>query len=362
MIGVQPQTAPSAIRWRIARLLLVITTLTFIDRFNMSVASKYIQQEFQLSNLQVGTLLSAFVLGYALFQIPGGMLGDQFGPRRMLLWAVIWWSGFTALTAAAPELFLARWIGVAWSLWIVRFLIGCGEAPAFPNANKVIGMWMPPDELARGNSMFIVGVGIGGTFTPPAIAYTMAHYGWRVCFVACGALGLVVAAAWYCYSTERPEQHPGVNAAELGRIGAGKEIPRTTFRAPWRRILSSRNVWALVFSNAMLGYVTAIFYFWFYLYVVNVRKLQVMNASYWSTAPFVVMLFSVPLGGFVSDWMVRKIGHPWGRRLPVFAGSALSCLCLLAGARIGNPYLAICTLARCRMQYLSFGLLLGAAE
>src|SRR5262249_29878531 len=106
----QARIAASAIRWRIAGLLLVITTLTFIDRFNMSVASKYIQQEFRLSDVQVGALLSAFVLGYALFQIPGGILGDRFGPRRMLVWAVLWWSLFTALTAAAPGLFLAKWI------------------------------------------------------------------------------------------------------------------------------------------------------------------------------------------------------------------------------------------------------------
>jgi ACS family glucarate transporter-like MFS transporter len=112
----QAPIAASAVRWRIAGLLLVITTLTFIDRFNMSVASKYIQQEFRPSDVQVGALLSAFVPGYALFQIPGGVLGDRFGPRRMLVWAVLWWSLFTALTAAAPDLFLARWIGVAGSL------------------------------------------------------------------------------------------------------------------------------------------------------------------------------------------------------------------------------------------------------
>ena len=341
----QAPIAASGVRWRIAGLLLVITTLTFIDRFNMSVASKYIQQEFRLSDVQVGALLSAFVLGYALFQIPGGILGDRFGPRRMLVWAVLWWSLFTALTAAAPDLFLARWIGVPGSLWIVRFLIGCGEAPAFPNANKVIGLWMAPDERARGNSSFIVGVGIGGTFTPPAIAYTMAHYGWRICFVACGALGLIVAAIWYWYSTDRPEQHPKVNAAELARIGAVHQIPRASLRAPWRRILSSTTVWALALSNFMLGYVVAIFYFWFYLYVVNVRKLQVMSGSYWSTVPFVIMLFSAPLGGYVSDRMMRRFGHPWGRRIPVLAGSALSCLCIVVGARIADPYLAICTLA-----------------
>ena len=262
MTTVTQSQTPSSIRWRIAGLLLVITTLTFIDRFNMSVAANYIQKEFALSNTQVGGLLSAFVLGYALFQIPGGMLGDRYGPRRMLLWAVLWWSAFTALTAAAPDLFLAKWIGVVGSLWLVGFLIGCGEAPAFPNA-KVIGLWMAPDERARGNSSFIVGVGIGGTFTPPAIAYTMANYGWRVCFVACGALGLIVAAIWYWYATDRPEQHPGVNSAEFARIGAVQAAERTSLRAPWRRILSNQTVWALVFSNFMLGYVTAISTFGF---------------------------------------------------------------------------------------------------
>ena len=339
------QAPPSAIRWRIAGLLLAIITLTFIDRFNMSVAAKYIQQEFQLSNIQVGSLLSAFVLGYALFQVPGGMLGDRFGPRRLLMWAVLWWSVFTALTAAAPSLFLVRWVGVAGSLWVVRFLIGCGEAPAFPNANKVIGLWMAPDECARGNSSFIIGVGVGGAFTPPAIAWTMAHYGWRICFIACGAFGLLVAAGWLLYSTDTPEEHPGVNRAELSRIGTTGEVPRTTIHAPWGRIFSSSTVRALVLSNLMLGYVTYIFYTWFYLYVVNVRKLPVINGSYWSTAPFVVMLFSAPLGGYLSDRMLRKIGHPWGRRIPVFAGSALSCVLLLVGARVADPYQAICTLA-----------------
>jgi ACS family glucarate transporter-like MFS transporter len=116
-------------------------------------------------------------------------------------------------------------------------------------------------------------------------------------------------------------------------------------RAPWRRIFSSSTVWALVLSNLMLGYVTYIFYTWFYLYVVNVRKLPVINGSYWSTAPFVIMLFSAPLGGYFSDRMLRSIGHPWGRRIPLFAGSALSCVLLLVGARVADPYQAICTLA-----------------
>src|SRR5712692_3502100 len=117
--AVQSLKRPTAVRWRIIGLLLVVVTLTFIDRFNMNVAAKYIQQEFSLSNVQIGSLLSAFVLGYALFQAPGGWLGDRFGARRTLLAAVIWWSAFTALTAWAPNGFLAKWLGVMTSLWIV---------------------------------------------------------------------------------------------------------------------------------------------------------------------------------------------------------------------------------------------------
>ena len=108
---------PTRVRWRIYALLLLVVTLTFIDRFNMNVAGKYIQQEYGLTNVQIGSLLSAFVLGYALFQAPGGWLGDRFGARRVLTLAILWWSAFTAFTAA----------GTAASLWFIRFLIGLRE-------------------------------------------------------------------------------------------------------------------------------------------------------------------------------------------------------------------------------------------
>jgi len=185
------------IRWRLYGLLLMVVTLTFIDRFNMNVAAKYIQTEFALSDIQIGSLLSAFALGYAIFQAPGGWLGDKFGARRVLTGAILWWSLFTALTAFAPQLGL----GIGLSFWIVRFLIGIGEGPALPCTNKMIGRWMAVPERARGSSLFLVAVGIGGAFTPPAIAWAMTHFGWRASFLACGALGVFVAALWQWQST-----------------------------------------------------------------------------------------------------------------------------------------------------------------
>ena len=334
---------PTSIRWRLYGLLLVVVTLTFIDRFNMNVAAKYIQQEFALSDIEIGSLLSAFALGYALFQAPGGWLGDRFGARRVLTGAIVWWSLFTALTAAAPDLAGVFPVGVAF--WVVRFLIGVGEGPALPCTNKMIGRWMAVPERARGSSLFLVAVGIGGAFTPPAIAWGMTHFGWRASFVACGALGIAVAALWQWQSTETPGAHPGVNAEELAYIQAHRTPALEAGPFPWRRLFSSTSIPALVIANFLLGYVTYIFYTWFFLYLVNVRKLPVMAGSYWSTVPFLAILVGAPLGGFVSDNMVRRLGHPWGRRVPVGLAAGTSCVLLLIGSRMEDPYVAIGLLA-----------------
>lgn len=328
---------PTRVRWRIYALLLLVVTLTFIDRFNMNVAAKYVQQEFGLTDLEIGSLLSAFALGYALFQAPGGWLGDRLGPRRVLTGAILWWSGFTALTALAVP--AGGWF------WGVRFLIGMGEAPALPCTNKMIGRWMAVRERARGSSLFLVAVGIGGAFTPPAIAWAMTTWGWRTSFVACGALGLLVAALWQWQSSEAPDAHPGVNTAELALIQADREAVAPAGPFPWRRLWGSVSIPALIAANFLLGYVTYIFYTWFFLYLVNVRKLPVMAGSYWSTVPFLAILVGAPLGGWVSDRLVRQLGQPWGRRVPVFCAALISCGLLAVGSRMENPYAAIGLLA-----------------
>jgi ACS family glucarate transporter-like MFS transporter len=336
---------PTKVRWKVYGLLLIVITLTFIDRFNMNVAAKYVQQEFSLSDIQIGSLLSAFVLGYALFQAPGGWLGDRFGARRVLTVAIVWWSIFTALTAASPALPFRGWFGVAGSFWIVRFLIGVGEAPALPNTNKMIGRWMAVRERARGSSLFLVAVGIGGAFTPPLIAWIMVNWGWRLSFIVCGLLGLLVAAVWHLRSAEEPEQHASVNAAELAIIAADRSAAAPPRPFPWRRIVQSASVPALMIANFMLGYVTYIFYTWFFLYLVNVRKMPLIAGSYWSTAPFLAMLIGAPVGGTVSDWMVRRFGHVWGRRIPVLIAVTTSCVLLVVGSRTDDPHVAVLLLA-----------------
>lgn len=129
---------PTRTRWFIVALLFCMGVLMFIDRVNISIAAKYIMPEYGLSDMQMGGIFSAFVLGYAILQIPGGWLGDRFGPRKILVGAICWWSAFTAVTAIAGDFFLTGLIGVVGSFAVVRALIGIGEAAGPPNYNRMV--------------------------------------------------------------------------------------------------------------------------------------------------------------------------------------------------------------------------------
>jgi ACS family glucarate transporter-like MFS transporter len=131
-------TRATRVRWVIMGWLTLVLMLTYLDRLNLSIAGKYIQDEFSISTQTMGWVFSAFLLGYSIFQIPGGWAGDRFGARNLLIMAIVWWSAFTALTALAPHLIFVRWFGVVGSLIIVRFLVGVGESSSAPNANKIV--------------------------------------------------------------------------------------------------------------------------------------------------------------------------------------------------------------------------------
>ena len=168
---------PTRVRWHVMGLLSLITALTYLDRLNLGIAGHYIESEFSFSTQTMGWILSSFILGYALFQVPGGWAGDRYGPRRVLTFAIVWWSVFTAATAIAPRLPLVNWVGLAGSFIAVRFLIGAGEAATFPNANKIVASWMGPKRRGVGSSIFLMGVGLGGAVTPMFIAWMMQRWG-----------------------------------------------------------------------------------------------------------------------------------------------------------------------------------------
>lgn len=350
---VQAGLRPTCVRWHIVTLLAIIAALTYVDRLNLSIAGKIIQDEFALGTETMGWILSAFVLGYALFQVPGGWLGDRYGPRGVLTLAILWWSTFTAATALAPRLPLAAGFGVAWSFAIVRFLLGVGEGAAFPNASRIVAFWMGAGQRGVGNSLWLIGIGAGGTFTPLLIAWITQHWGWRVSFYICAALGGAVAFAWHLYATNRPEEHPRVNPAELALIqsgdavGAGQPRPQNLPKrgTPWGKMFSSVSVWGLILSYFCIAYPAYIFYTWFFIYLVRVRGLTVMQGGFWGSVPFLAITLLAPLGGWVSDRTAARFGKRRGRQSAVWLGVACSTTLLWAGGHTTDNTLAILLLA-----------------
>jgi ACS family glucarate transporter-like MFS transporter len=345
--------APTHVRWNIVAMLAVITGLTYIDRLNLQVAGKYIQDEYKFDTQTMGWVLSAFGLGYAIFHVPGGWLGDRYGARRVLALTVLWSSVFTALTAVAPSLAPAGILGAAWSFWVVRFIMGSGEAAAFPVGNKTISYWLGQKDRAFGTSLFLAGVGVGGTLAPVGINWIAKHWGWRVSFLLCGMLGVIVSGVWYAYVRNRPEEHPGVNAAELALIrdpGAGEAngAPAKKARitvAAWVKILESRSVRGLMFSHFCLVYAISIFFNWFFIYLVRVRGLSATRASVWTSVPFLATMFMVPLWGWLVDRASVRFGKRAGRQRAVWAGVGMSALLLAAGSHTADNNLAALLLA-----------------
>lgn len=291
----------------------MISVITYVDRVNISVTARQMMPAFGLTQVQMGYVFSAFVLGYALFQIPGGWLGDRWGSRRVLAGSVIWWSIFTALTALAGTLPMAQWVGILGSLIVIRFLIGVGEAAALPNFNRTVADWLPAGERGLGMGVSIGGIGIGSAITPPIVAWMMVNFGWQSAFYASGLAGIVIALLWAWYATDRPEDHPSVNQGELALIRGTPFTPTLTLPPqgggenrfpsplggegegegeggiPWKAFLHTPTVWWLVLSYTGLGYIAYVYMSWFFLYLVNERGFDVLRGAFFASGPFIAI-------------------------------------------------------------------------
>ena len=347
--GTRVRAKPTHVRWAVMACVAMVTVLTYLDRLNLGVAGKYIQDDLSLNTYMMGWVFSAFLLGYAGFQIPGGWAGDRYGPKKVLTGAILLWSLFTALTGLAPDLILKRWIGVAGSFMLVRFLVGVGEAANSPNSNKILANWVGSEHHGVGSSFSILGIGIGGALTPPLIAWIAQHWGWRSSFFLSGLLGLFVVLIWDWYVTNTPEENTRVNREELALIGRERTATENKRRAlrkpPWKQMLSTVSVWGLVLGYMCQGFPIYFYHTWFFIYLVRIRHLTVTQGGFWGATPYIAIAFLAPLGGWFSDRMVRKIGKRPGRRVAVAVGMLSSALMIWIGSAADNRAQAITLLA-----------------
>jgi len=335
------------VRWYVMACIVLVTMLNYLDRLNFSIAGKYIQDELSLSTQTMGWVFSAFLLGYALCQVPGGWAGDKYGPRDVMTVAILVWSIFTALTGLAPDLPTTRLVSVVGSLIVVRFLVGVGEAANSPNNNKIVSNWIGTHHRGFGSSFTILGIGLGGSMTPPLIAWVMQHWGWRSCFYLSGLLGLFVALVWQWYVTDRPEEHAGVNQAELNLIRSGRTETKAANGAKvrWGKMLSSRSVWGLLLGYFCQGYPIYFYHTWFFIYLVRERHLSISHAGIGGAMPYIGIAVLAPIGGWFSDQAVQRFGKRLGRRLAVWIGMFSSGILLWSGSHVSSRTGAIFMLA-----------------
>jgi ACS family glucarate transporter-like MFS transporter len=332
------------IRWVLIGWMFAISAIAYLDRVNISIAGGFIQREFQLDNIRLGWVFSSFVLGYALFQAPGGRLADRFGPRRILSIATAWWAVFTALVAVVP----AGIPGVLGVLLTARFLLGVGEAMVFPASNRLVAGWIPSQERGLANGFIFAGVGAGAGITPPLITLILLHYGWRWSFWICAIIGLAAGLVWYLIARDRPDQHPWITPEEEEHIRLGTSGPALLCRdsaLPWALILTSRNVWALTVSYFAFGYVSYIFFTWFFIYLNTVRGFDLKASALFGTLPFLAMAAFSPLGGYLSDRLTRRFGKRAGRCFTSVVSMTVASGLIVVAMRVTDARLASIVLA-----------------
>jgi ACS family glucarate transporter-like MFS transporter len=314
-------------RFRLIGLTFLLSMLLYVDRVAISTARNPVTSELGLSDTQFGWILSAFALGYALFQVPSGILADRLGPRVVLSGIVTVWSIFTALTGAVWNLA---------SLLVVRFLFGAGEAGAFPACARAFYSWLPASERGLAQGVNFSGSRLGAAFALPAVAWLVTVAGWRLAFLILGVIGALWALVWWWWFRDTPEEHPAVAPEERQIIAAGRAAAATVASAPLTStvILRSSNMWI-----AMGQYFASNFTFffcltWLFPYLQRTYQLEAVYAGLFSAGP----LLAGAVGNWVSGWVVdrlyRQNRRALSRKGPAIAGFVFAAVGLLGSLMV----------------------------
>jgi MFS transporter, ACS family, glucarate transporter len=327
-------------RFLLAFWLFVLSAISFLDRTNISIAGLQISSEYGLGNQRLGWIFSAFLIGYAGFQVPAGWLASRFGPRLVITLGVVWWGVATALTTVIPP-------GISQAVVLliaIRFALGAGEAVIYPAANQWVARWVPMQERGFVNGLIFAGVGAGSGLTPPLLVWFISHHGWRSAFWFSAVIGVIAGAVWWWAARDTPEEDPRVSPSELNIIRQGitgdAAAMATRPAISWRAILSRRDLPALIISYFGFGYTAWIFFSWFFLYMAQVRGFNLKASALFSMLPFLSMTIGCLAGGVISDRLTKTYGLRVGRCGLASVAFFFTAIFLVLGSRVQSPQLA----------------------
>jgi sugar phosphate permease len=330
-------------RWVVLFLISLMYLICYMDRSNISVAQPEIARQFGLSKSAMGLVLAAFTWAYAVGQVPAGWFGDRFGPKRVLTVIMTLWSATAVMTGAA--------FGFG-SLFGARFLLGLSEAGAFPVASRGMQLWFPRVERGRiqGTTHFFSRFAVA--ITPLIAGSILLAFGWRAIFYVFGSLGIVWAIAFNLFYRNLPEDHQGVNRAELTRIrgvdvaGNIKPPAIAQLATPWKRILLSPNMWFISLGYFCFFFGTNFYLTWYPTYLREHLHMSIRSLGIWGSVPLFAGMAGDVVGGSISDMIFKTTGKAkLARRVVAAPGFILASAFVIPAALTPNTFRSILFLA-----------------
>jgi len=340
-----PQTA-TRVRYGVLGFACALSMITYLDRVCMASAAKPFVEELGLRSVaDLNWVFAAFSMAYALCEVPSGWLGDVFGPRKVLIRIILWWSAFTALTGLIGLSIGGRSFGsiqvgsmVVTPLAVligVRFLFGVGEAGAYPNITRALHNWFPVGErgFAQG-AVWMCGRLMGG-LTPLVwiLLVEVAGLPWRAAFWIFATVGVIWCILFALWFRNRPEEKSSVNSAELEVIRAGGLESQAAHKAvPWSQLLASRTLWALCLMYGCQSYGWAFYITYLPSFLEDQYRLDA--ASTWGAiykgGPLWMGAIGCLVGGLLTDRIVRRTGNRrLGRSVLGVIGHTMTVVCFL---------------------------------
>jgi MFS family permease len=330
------RTATAKVRsiQRTALTMLVLSgSINTIDRATLSVANPLIRRDLHLSIVEMGLLLSAFLWAYAFAQLPVGAMIDRFGPRRMLTAGLAIWSGAQLLCG-----FVANVSQFA----VLRMLLGIGEAPNFPAAARVVRDWFNVRDRGVATGIFMSASYIGTGIAAPVLTFLMLTWGWRWMFAVMGALGLMVAIAWYVIYRDPTQKSLTTQEDLYLTAGDVPEKAKPVTFGEWRRLFRSRTTWGMIVGYFSVIYVNWMFNAWLPGYLEMGRHMSIEKTGLVVALPYVfAVLGCLMAGGLVDRLMARGMSGVTSRRLPLCVVMVLDAVLIVAVATVHSNVLAV---------------------
>ena len=319
-----------AVRWRIAILLAVITTINYIDRSVFGVVAPMIREQFDIGDADYGLITSGFLLAYGIGQLISGPLIDRLGTKRAFSLAAVFWSVATILHALGRGL---------WSFFALRILLGLAEAANFPAASKAVAQWFPANERSTAVAIFMLGAGLGAIITPPLTVWTMQTLGWQWAFIIPGSLGLIWVFLWQRWY-HLPETHPTIEPTEKALILEQRSNQQS--QGSWTALLSYREFWGILIARVVSDFPFYFFLFWLPQYLIDVRGFDLRAIAMFAWLPWVAADLGALTGGSLSSALVTR-GYTINRarKTVIWLGAVLVALAVIPAYYTASSALAL---------------------